>query len=211
MGRACVQRMPRGFSASPDSPSWFNKGEAEMLLSVAFDLRDRHGVLFSDIAIISPYRKQVGKISDLLREKLNLSKKCDIPIHVSTVEAFQGRESRVVLLSCVRNLCVENVKSDHAFSIGFLKQPLRANVALSRAKSLMVIAGNAALMSRCCPTWRRYLERFLELPSPSMWDMNTGLQMQSIPNMELVAQREIEMIDAVTSAQEERPFERVVA
>jgi helicase MOV-10 len=81
-----------------DSPSWFNKAEAEMLLSVAFDLHERHGVLFSDIAIISPYRKQVGKISDLLREKLNLSKKCDIPIHVSTVEAFQGRESRVVLL-----------------------------------------------------------------------------------------------------------------
>ena len=44
-----------------------------------------------------------------------------------------------------------------------------------------------------------------------MWDVYTGQHMSSIPNMDLVAQKKIEMMDAVTSAQEERPFERVVA
>ena len=75
----------------------------------------------------------------------------------------------------------------------------------------MVIAGNAALMGKCCPTWHRYLQRILGLSSPCMWDVYAGQHMLSIPNMELVAEEEIEMIDAVTSAQEERPFERVVA
>ncbi len=51
----------------------------------------------------------------------------------------------------------------------------------------------------------------VELPSPCMWDVYTGQHMSSIPNMDLVAQKKIEMMDAVTSAQEERPFERVVA
>ena len=69
----------------------------------------------------------------------------------------------------------------------------------------------ATLMSAACRTWRRYLHRILELPSPCMWDVYTGQHMSSIPNMDLVAQKKIEMMDAVTSAQEERPFERVVA
>ena len=189
-----------------------------MIISAAFDLHERHGVPLSDIAIISPYRKQVGKITEILKKKLHIRDIHDFSnpllVKVSTVEAFQGRESRVVLLSCVRNHRLDNVQTDQKFSIGFLKQPLRANVALSRAKSLLVIVGNAALMSHCCDTWCRYLQRILALPSACMWDTATGQALQSIPLMDTVmlqtAQRVVEL-DAITSAQEERSFERVVA
>ncbi len=138
------------YTREADSPSWCNVNEAHMLISVGFDLHDRHGVPFSDIAIISPYRKQVLKISGILHAHNERSPGVK-SINVSTVELFQGHESRVVvvlllLLSCVRNCSVETVETDVQFSIGFLKQPLRANVALSRAKSLLVIAGNAGLM-----------------------------------------------------------------
>lgn len=62
-----------------------------------------HGVPFADIAIISPYRKQVSKITEILRKKFKSSNEIKltsviVPIKVSTVEAFQGRESRVVLV-----------------------------------------------------------------------------------------------------------------
>jgi superfamily I DNA and/or RNA helicase len=59
-------------SREHDSPSWLNITEAEMIISAAFDLHERHGVPLSDIAIISPYRKQVGKITEILKNKLHI-------------------------------------------------------------------------------------------------------------------------------------------
>ena len=196
-----------------DSPSWLNHCEANMLVSIALDLHKRHGVPYSDIAIISPYRKQVKKIEGILHNKLfgYDAKGEAMPVHVSTVEMFQGRESRVVLLSCVRNRKLENVETDVKFSIGFLKQPLRANVALSRAKSLLVIAGNAGLMG-VCSTWRRYLERIIALPSQCLWDVTKipVQQLFSVPKLlDKRTEGPVALLDAITSAQEERPFERV--
>ena len=192
-----------------DSPSWCNVNEAHMLISVAFDLHDRHGVSFSDIAIISPYRKQVLKISGILHAHNERSPGVK-HINVSTVELFQGRESRVVLLCCVRNCSVETVETDVQFSIGFLKQPLCANVALSRAKSLLVIAGNAGLMG-VCKTWRTYLERIIALPLPCMFDVTCSLmqELHSIPKQDMRCGILVAALDAIESEQEERPFDRV--
>jgi len=199
-----------------DSPSWCNVSEANMLISIALDLHDRHGVPFCDIAIISPYRKQVAKISGLLRDKFKKrqeaadDKSVVVDVKVSTVEMFQGRESRVVLISCVRNDRDENVDAEGKFGIGFLKQPQRANVALSRAKSLMVIAGNAGLMGECI-YWRKILERIIALPSPCMWDATKSQpqQLRSIPKPNRSHRGTVALLDAITSAQEERPFDRV--
>jgi helicase MOV-10 len=194
-----------------DSPSWCNVNEAHMLISVAFDLHDRHGVLFSDIAIISPYRKQVQKISGILHAHSERERSPGVKqINVSTVELFQGRESRVVLLSCVRNCSVETVETDVQFSIGFLKQPLRANVALSRAKSLLVIAGNAGLMG-VCKTWRTYLERIMAPPLPCMFDVTCSpvQELRSIPKQDMRCGTLVAALDAIDSAQEERPFVRL--
>ena len=57
------------------------------------------------------------------------------PDDIESVDAFEGRESDAVILSLVRS-------NDRA-AIGFLNDPNRVNVAISRAKKLLVIVGDS--------------------------------------------------------------------
>ena len=58
---------------------------------------------------------------------------------VDTVDAFEGEEADVVILSLVR--------SNEAERIGFLKKAQRLNVAISRAKQLLVVVGDIETMT----------------------------------------------------------------
>eukprot|EP00743_Colponemidia_sp_Colp-15_P019174 GILK01024329.1.p1 GENE.GILK01024329.1~~GILK01024329.1.p1 ORF type:complete len:154 (+),score=15.91 GILK01024329.1:45-464(+) len=84
-----------------------------------------------------------------------------MPIKVATVDSFQGRESKVVIVSCVRS-AKEHASHDAKFGIGFLQQPERTNVALSRAKDLLVIIGNKNVL--CTDkSWQDYFRRLEEM------------------------------------------------
>lgn len=58
-------------------------------------------------------------------------------VQVSTVDAFQGAEKEIIVLSCVRTR-----------QIGFIDSEKRTNVALTRAKRHLLIVGNLACLSR---------------------------------------------------------------
>lgn len=65
----------------------------------------------------------------------------------------QGREKDVIVLSCVR--------SNEQQSIGFLGDPRRLNVALTRARFGLVILGNPRVLSKQ-PLWNALLSHFKE-------------------------------------------------
>lgn len=65
----------------------------------------------------------------------------------NTVDGFQGQEKDIIILSCVRS-------GPNLQSIGFLKDPRRMNVALTRAKSSLFIIGNGPTLERTDDRWR---------------------------------------------------------
>jgi ATP-dependent RNA/DNA helicase IGHMBP2 len=86
----------------------------------------------ASIALISPYRQQVNCI-----EALRISNLVIQP-QVQTIDAFQGQERDVIMVSLVR--C--NDKGE----IGFLKDYRRMNVAMTRARRKLVIVGDSATL-----------------------------------------------------------------
>uniref|UniRef100_A0A9J7ZVQ7 RNA helicase n=1 Tax=Cyprinus carpio carpio TaxID=630221 RepID=A0A9J7ZVQ7_CYPCA len=83
-----------------------------------------------------------------------------LPKKVGSVEEFQGQERRVIIVSTVRS-SVNYVKMDQDFNIGFLSNEKRFNVAMTRAKALLVVVGNPVILSKD-PTWQRFI-RYCEL------------------------------------------------
>lgn len=68
-------------------------------------------------------------------------------MRITTVDNYQGEESRIIILSLVRS----NIKS----KIGFLSRDNRICVALSRAKEGLYAIGNLTLLARVSPTWQK--------------------------------------------------------
>eukprot|EP00536_Pseudo-nitzschia_multiseries_P000276 jgi/Psemu1/178458/e_gw1.4.295.1 len=101
----------------------------------------------SRVAVITPYSQQAG----LLRRKFGdlLGKDYTQFVEVNTVDAFQGREAKIVIFSAVR--------AAGSRGIGFLSDVRRMNVALTRAKHfLFVIARCKSIVVN--PYWKDLVE-----------------------------------------------------
>ena len=88
----------------------------------------RRRVRKAKLAVIAMYNSQVNRLQGSLKGIVP-------PDDIESVDAFEGRESDGVILSLVRS-------NDRA-AIGFLNDPNRVNVAISRAKKLLVIVGDS--------------------------------------------------------------------
>ncbi|KAJ8386394.1 hypothetical protein AAFF_G00170990 [Aldrovandia affinis] len=146
-----------------NSPSFFNRNEIVIVIDYLKKLLQTQGkkglsrISPRDIGIIAPYRKQVQKIQKAIRsydEELSALKGID-ELKVGSVEEFQGQERKVILVSAVRSNA-SFVKTDHEFSIGFLKNEKRFNVAMTRARALLIVVGNPLILNQD-PTWGRFI------------------------------------------------------
>jgi hypothetical protein len=90
------------------------------------------------IGVISFYGEQVKRLDRMIHQELHLS---HLIIRTGTVDRFQGMEMDVILLSMVRNH--QNKQDD----IGFAKDYRRLNVALSRARELLVLIGSTKMFT----------------------------------------------------------------
>lgn len=92
---------------------------------------------------------KVLQIRQLLLE-LNI----DCP-KVSSVEGFQGQERKIIILSTVRS-STNFISEDIKHALGFIASPKRLNVAITRARALLIILGNPELLVED-PYWRSVL------------------------------------------------------
>eukprot|EP00930_Biecheleria_cincta_P005200 TRINITY_DN106117_c0_g1_i1.p1 TRINITY_DN106117_c0_g1~~TRINITY_DN106117_c0_g1_i1.p1 ORF type:complete len:568 (-),score=97.82 TRINITY_DN106117_c0_g1_i1:979-2682(-) len=106
--------------------SWCNEAEATCMVAQARHLNSLHPDL--SIGMIAPYVAQVQSLEKLLANA-NLSW-----VRVSSVDSFQGDECDVILFSAVR--------SNKKHNLGFVGDPQRLNVAITRAKRFLWIFGN---------------------------------------------------------------------
>ncbi|XP_068695788.1 putative helicase mov-10-B.1 [Montipora foliosa] len=142
-----------------NSPSFFNVAEVDTIeryLKKLLDdnVRSRRLKHLSPemIGVISPYKRQVQKIQKMIEKRRFLK-----GIKVGSVEEFQGQERRIIILSTVRSTKKEFLEMDKDFHLGFLHNPKRFNVAITRAQALLILIGNPDMLS-LDENWMRFLD-----------------------------------------------------
>ena len=114
----------------PNGTSYLNRFEAEEVVRVLKKLFAL-GVKQEQIGVISFYDGQRCYLESLIQRSIgNLSN-----LDVNSVDAFQGREKDVIVLTCVR--------ANSSGDLDFISHRRRLNVALTRARYGLVICGNA--------------------------------------------------------------------
>ncbi len=118
-----------------DSKSYFNMAEASFCLELSLSYI-KAGVKPNEIAIITPYRAQVETIRRLIKKSGEII--IYDGIEIDTVDAFQGREKDLIIISSVR--------ANHENKLGFLSDKRRLNVSISRAKKKLILLGSEKLL-----------------------------------------------------------------
>lgn len=137
---------------SNSGTSYLNRVESmncERIITKFFE----EGIKPEQIGVITPYEGQRAYISQYMQSNGSLSGEIYAKVEVASVDAFQGREKDYIVLSCVR--------SNDQQTIGFLSDPRRLNVALTRAKYGLVILGNPVALCKN-PLWHHLLVHFRE-------------------------------------------------
>lgn len=143
--------------------------------------QDQDAMCLADVAILTPYRQQVTELRRLFESHPHEFPP-DQP-EVCTIDAFQGREKRVIIFSCVRSSgdvgrrvangdqsSVSSSDEDDAknkennnnvfetpvgdtSALGFVADVRRLNVAVTRARDCLWVVGNRRTL-QCDPVWR---------------------------------------------------------
>ncbi|XP_054550532.1 protein ZGRF1 isoform X2 [Talpa occidentalis] len=115
--------------------SFHNVAEAAFTLKLIQSLI-ASGIAGSMIGVITLYKSQMHRLCHLLS-----AGDFDHPdikaVQVSTVDAFQGAEKEVIILSCVRTQ-----------QVGFIDSEKRMNVALTRGRRHLLIVGKLACLRK---------------------------------------------------------------
>lgn len=149
-----------------------NPTEAKLVARIVADILEEGELTSSQICILTPYSKQVSLIRSTLEDEsllrrnrnrnMNQINEDDIStgvsntlassaamttvrsindVRVGTVDSFQGQETELVIFSAVR--------SNNFSELGFLRDPRRLCVALTRARRGLIILGDSTVLKSC--------------------------------------------------------------
>ncbi len=136
----------------PATGSLFEPAEIEVVRREVAALRAA-GFAPADIAVITPYSAQSARLG-ALPELAGIA--------VGTVNAWQGREARAVVVSFVR--------SNPEGELGFLADDRRLTVALTRARERLVLVGDTGTLARH-PRYSRLIDHLAALGAlRSVWE-----------------------------------------
>lgn len=129
-----------------EGASLFNRAELDKVKELLISLNDataqakEQGLIAQDaqksVGVISFYAEQVKRINDMTQYQFP-----HLHIRTGSVDKFQGMEMDVIIVSMVRN-------NDGHGSIGFAQDYRRLNVALSRARELLIMVGSTEMFTQ---------------------------------------------------------------
>jgi len=135
---------------SSSGVSYLNRAESMAISKVVSRLLEL-GTKPSSIGIITPYEGQREQIVTMLIRGGTVRNMPMSDVEVSSVDAFQGREKDFIIFSCVR--------SNEFQGIGFLSDPRRLNVSITRARYGLIMLGNPDTLVKH-PLWESLLCHF---------------------------------------------------
>ncbi|XP_059867822.1 5'-3' DNA helicase ZGRF1 [Delphinus delphis] len=125
----------KGLEQIERNNSFHNVAEAAFTLKLIQSLI-ASGIVGSMIGVITLYKSQKYKLCHLL-SAVDFDHPDMKAVQVSTVDAFQGAEKEIIILSCVRTR-----------QVGFIDSEKRMNVALTRGRRHLLIVGNLACLRK---------------------------------------------------------------
>lgn len=136
-----------------DTPSYYNLVECEAVAKLieALILSENVNIHTGEIAVITCFRAQVLKLREVLRSR-KLSN-----VNVGVVEDFQGQEQKVVIISTVLTQ-KQDRWSSLTGGLGFMTDPKRFNVAITRASALCVIVGHVGFLEESGTYWTALID-----------------------------------------------------
>ena len=145
-------------AADGGSTSYANSAEAEIVCEIVEVALRAGGLAAKDLGVITPYAAQATLIKGRLAERAAAAAAASDDaaeaisveeIEVSSVDGFQGREKELIVVSTVR--------SNRQRRIGFVTDERRLNVAITRARSGLVLVGDDDTLAGSGGVWRAYL------------------------------------------------------
>ncbi|XP_050408046.1 DNA replication ATP-dependent helicase/nuclease DNA2 [Patella vulgata] len=135
-----------------------NPVEAEIISTIILTLL-KAGIEAVDIGVIAPYRSQVKLLHSQLK-KIKVEE-----VEVNTVDQYQGRDKKVIIISFVRSYS-ERSKSSRGELLDDIK---RLNVAVTRAKLKLIMVGDISTLNRYTPcstiiTSMKNTDQIIKLP-----------------------------------------------
>ena len=122
-----------------EGTSKYNIEELEATADILKDLmKTVENPIEVTVSAIFPYAAQIEKFQKKYKELINEAKKHFKSFEIDTVDAFQGKETDIVLVNTVVTTAVGN----------FLNEFRRINVSMSRARDKLFIFGNSITLSQ---------------------------------------------------------------